>query len=108
MSQVLGLSQQMQGFYAPQINAMQGVAPGGITQAVQVGNQMMATAAQQQSVYMNAQTVSFQALATAELRKAHRETLLDTRALKDQEDAVAAECGYIVNFAPPACSAGVT
>ena len=105
MSQVLGLSQQMQTFYAPQIAAIQAIAPGGITQAVQIGNQMTATAAQQQAVYMNAQTVAFQAMATAELRKAHRETLLDSRALLDQENAVATECSYIVNFSPPACSA---
>ena len=105
MSQVLNLSKQMQTLYTPQINAMQGLSPTGITQAVQIGNQMIATQAQQQAVYKNAQTVSLQALATAELRKAHRETLLDSRALLDQENAVASECGFIVNFQPPACSA---
>lgn len=109
--QVMGMamrqSQNLQSVYAPQLAALRAQAPSGITQAVQIGNQIQATQAQQQSVYMNAQTVAFQALATAELRKAHRVVLLDSRALLDQETAVATECGYIVNFSPPACSAAM-
>jgi hypothetical protein len=47
-----------------------------------------------------------QALATAELRKAHRETLLDARALEDQTNAVEQECGYLTVLAPPVCAGG--
>jgi P-type conjugative transfer protein TrbJ len=99
-------SQNMQVFYSGQIKTLQAQAPSGMTQAVQIGNQIQATQAQQQAVYMNAQTVAMQTLATAELRKADRETLLDARALQDQRHAITEECGQVTVLRPPVCSHG--
>jgi P-type conjugative transfer protein TrbJ len=106
MGMAVRSSQDMQMVYSAQINTLQAQAPSGITQAVQIGNQIQATTAQQIAVNINTEAVSMQALATAELRKAHRETLLDSRALQDQNDAVAQECGYLTVLAPPACAGG--
>ena len=106
MGMAVHSSQDMQSVYSAQINTLQAQVPSGTTQAIQIGNQIQATAAQQIAVNINTEAVSMQALATAELRKAHRETLLDTRALADQENAVEAQCGYLTVLAPPVCAGG--
>jgi len=106
MGMAMRSSQDMQMVYASQINTLRAQVPSGMTQAVEIGNDIQATQAQQAAVYMNAQTVAMQAMATAELRKAHREVLLDQRALRDQTDSVAAECGYLTVFHPPVCQGG--
>jgi hypothetical protein len=90
-------------YYAGQINTLQAQVPSGITQAAQIGNQITATRAQQSAVEMNAQGAALQALATAELRKAHRETLLDARALRDEGDAVIFACSQMTEWTSPAC-----
>lgn len=109
-AQIMGMavrsSQDMQTVYASQINTLQAQVPAGMTQAVQIGNQISATRAQQDSVYMNAQAVAMQTMATAALRTAHRETMLDARALQDQQKAVAQECGHLTVMHPPVCQSG--
>ncbi len=100
---VAGQTQTQLRSYSSQLAALEGQSVDGMTQAVQVGNAIQATIGQQQAVQATTQNAAFQAFATAELRRAERESIFDAKATKNQREAIAASCSMLTVISPPVC-----
>ncbi len=80
-------------------------AAGGIKAAVQGGTELAATSTQCAESRLQLQTAGFQAMVTAEVRRADRESMIAAKVQMDRSNAIAAMCSQLTAIAaPPVCT----
>ena len=78
----------------------------GPTQAAMVANQIAATRGQQEAAQALVANSAFQALATAELRRAHREAMIQQKVAQNQDAMIRGACAQMTVIRPPVCNSG--
>lgn len=89
--------------YTAQLASLEGTGASGMTQAVQVGNSIQATIGQQQAAQATQTNAALQALATAEIRRADRESMIAAKVQVDRAEAITAACSQLTSMSPPVC-----
>jgi conjugal transfer/entry exclusion protein len=89
--------------YTMKLASLEGTPAEGQTQAIQVGNSINATIGQQNAALATQTNATLQALATAELKKADRESMIAAKAQQNRLVAIAASCSQLTTMSPPVC-----
>jgi P-type conjugative transfer protein TrbJ len=99
-------SQDIAADYSAQLAVLEAQEAEGPTQAAQIANQISATRGQQAAAYQAAEASAWQAMATAKLREAHKNELLEAKIAQNQVGAIAGACGQLTVITTAICQDG--